>query len=71
MDIWIVISIALLLLILFSLRQCVIELRNVAYLVNANTTASEEQSAKLLKELEDGRLEEIRDELREIKIQSN
>jgi hypothetical protein len=52
MDIWIVILIALLLLILFSLRQCVTELRNVAYLVNASIEASKEQSAKLLKELE-------------------
>ncbi len=65
-DIWIVISIGLLLLILISLRQCVTELRNVAYLVHTSTTASTERSAKLLKELD-----EIRDELVEIKIQSS
>ena len=70
MDIWIVISIGLLLLILISLRQCVTELRNVAYLVNASTAASKEQSADLLKELDKGHLKDIGETLIDIRYKS-
>jgi len=60
MDIWIVISIGLLLLIL----------RNVAYLVNASTAASKEQSADLLKELDKGHLKDIGETLIDIRYKS-